>query len=162
MGNLQTLTKSSAMPLQAGIFLKSTEALDGTTFEKTTIFITEYNANGAVGFIINKPFIRRLNELDEFKSSPGFPIYKGGPVEQEQLFFIHQRPEIIEDGNAVDDIYIGGNFKQAVAAINNNRLTTADIKIFIGYCGWDGGELEAEIEEGSWVMAAAGEDVFMR
>lgn len=150
------------MPLlQAGTFIKSTDALNGTVFEQVIIFITEYNANGATGFVINKPFDRQLNELAEFSSSPGFPLYEGGPVDQEHLFFVHRQPELAEGGTAVNGIYNGGNFKQAVAAINNGRITTADIKIFIGYCGWDGGELEAEIKEGSWIIATASENVFM-
>ena len=144
------------MPLQAGTFLKSTDALNGTVFEQTTIFITEYNTQGALGFVINKPFSRPLNELEEFKHSPAFPLYEGGPVDQEHLFFVHQRPDLVEGGTAVGVIYYGGDFKQAVAAINKGELTTTDIKIFIGYCGWDAGELEAEIEEGSWEMVSGG------
>lgn len=139
------------MQLQAGIFLKSTDALNDTVFSQVTIFITEYNAKGALGFVLNKPFGRSLNELEEFKDSPYFPLYEGGPVDQAHLFFVHRRPDLIEEGTLVGNgLYYGGNFQQAVAAINDNNLTANDIKIFVGYCGWDAGELEAEIEEGSW------------
>ena len=41
---------------------------------------------------------------------------------------------------------------QAVDYINKNAISLNDIKLFIGYCGGDAGELEAEIEEGSWVI----------
>ncbi len=52
-------------------------------------------------------------------------------------------------------VYLGGDFKTAVRLINNNTLTESDIRIFIGYCGWDAGELEAEIAEGSWTILEA-------
>jgi putative transcriptional regulator len=149
------------MKLQAGIFLKSTLALEDTVFAGAIIFITGYNANGATGFIVNRPFGRTLNQLEEFRHSAPFPLYEGGPVDVEHLFFVHQKPAVISDGIAVGNgIYFGGNFKQAVAAINNKMLTTTDIKILVGYCGWDAGELEAEIAEGSWEMMEGG-NVFL-
>lgn len=139
--------------MKAGILLAATPLLDGSIFEKALIYITEHNSNGAMGFVVNKPFHRNLNELEEFNHSISFPLYEGGPVDQEHLFFLHQRPDLVEAGTPVNDgIYIGGDFKTAVACINNKSLTKEDIKIFIGYCGWDAHELEAEIEEGSWII----------
>lgn len=142
------------MKLKPGIFLESTTALNNTVFENVVVFITEHNNNGAMGFVINKTFPRKLNELEEFKNTPATALYNGGPVDAEHLFFIHRRPDLIDEGSAVDaGIFIGGNFKQAVAAIAAKVVSAADMKIFIGYCGWDAGELEAEIEEGSWTFA---------
>ncbi len=46
--------------------------------------------------------------------------------------------------------------KPLLRYIDNNQLTGNDIKVFIGYCGWDKNELEAEITEGSWEIAAGG------
>jgi putative transcriptional regulator len=151
------------MKLQQGLFLNSTPLLNDTVFEQTVILLAEYNEKGALGFSINKAFGRYLNELEEFKDCLPFPIYTGGPVDPEHLYFVHQRPDIISNSELIaDGIYIGGNFKQAVAAINNHTITTADLKIFIGYCGWHKGELEAEIEEGSWtVEEGIKEDIFM-
>lgn len=141
------------MKLDAGLFIQSTEALNETLFSQATIFITEYNSGGAVGFVINKPFGRSLNELVEFKHSPYFLLYDGGPVDQEHLFFLHRRPDLIDAGTPVGNgIFSGGNFRQAVTAINNKSLSARDIKILVGYCGWNAGELEAEIEEGSWII----------
>jgi putative transcriptional regulator len=141
------------MKLQAGIFIKNTDTLNDTMFSNAIIFVTEYNAKGAVGFIINQPLHRSLNELEEFKNAFAFPLYAGGPVDKEHLFFLHARPDLIDEGTFVSNgIYFGGNFKEAVACINNKTLTANHIKIFVGYCGWDAGELEAEIEEGSWVI----------
>ena len=144
------------MQLRAGSFLKSTNALDGSFFEQTIIFIKEYNDDGAVGLMINRPFCRSLNELEEFSQSLSFPLYHGGPVDEEHLFFLHRRPDVITGTTPVsDDIYWGGDFEKAVQGINQQVLTAGDIKIFVGYCGWNAGDLEAEIEEGSWTVLDA-------
>jgi putative transcriptional regulator len=95
-----------------------------------------------------------LNELHEFKESIPFPLYDGGPVDREHLYFIHQRPDLVTGGTLVfSNIYLGGDFKAAVRHINNKTLTAEDIKLFIGYCGWDYQELDSEIEEGSWLVS---------
>jgi putative transcriptional regulator len=138
--------------MTAGTIITSTSLLNDTIFENATILITEHNEKGAMGFVINKLYDRKLNELEEFKHSMSFPLNDGGPVDREHLFFIHQRPDLIKEGTLVhNNIYLGGDFKAAVRLINNHTLTTKDIKIFIGYCGWDANELEEEIEEGSWL-----------
>ena len=146
-------------PLRKGMFIRSTEALAGDFFAGAIIFLTEFNSAGAIGFVINKRFSRSLNELVEFRDSPAFPLYDGGPVDKQHLFFVHRRPDLIGDGTEVTgSIFSGGNFTQAVEAINRKTLTSASIKIFVGYCGWDPGELEAELEEGSWELVDADPD----
>lgn len=132
--------------------------MDDPRFMKAVLLITEYNEKGAMGFMLNKPFFdtlslkeRTLNELVEFRHCAPFKLYEGGPVDQEHLFFIHRRPDLIEDGVPVATaVYTGGNFKQALMHINGDLRPDKDLKLFIGYCGWDTGELEAEISEGAW------------
>ena len=77
----------------------------------------------------------------------------GGPVNREHLFVLHKRPDLIDGGEQVtNDLYLGGNMEQVIEAINNGGANNQEIQIFIGYCGWDAQELEAEIEEGSWML----------
>lgn len=124
--------------------------MDDTVFENSVIFITEYNEKGAMGFIINQEFPRRLNELEEFKHIIPFPIHLGGPVDQEHLYFVHQQPDL---GGVLiaDNVFLGGDFKSAL-----NKLDEKVIRIFIGYCGWDYLELDEEIAEGSWEILEDG------
>jgi putative transcriptional regulator len=141
------------MMLTAGTILSSTSLMDDKNFEKTILLITEYNESGAIGFIVNKIFPRKLNELVAFKNVTPFILYNGGPVKNDQLYFIHNRPDIIEGGIFIcNNIFLGGNFEQAVQHINHCHTASHNIKLFIGYCGWDAEQLEAEIEEGSWVI----------
>ena len=142
------------MDIKPGTILISSTSLDDHNFDRVVIFITEYNEQGAMGFVFNKLFPRTFNELAEFKNSKSFPLYEGGPVENESLFFLHCQPNLIEDGTLiVDSIYLGGDFMQAVAKINEGILNESGIKLFIGYCGWDPGQLEEEVQEGSWLIS---------
>ena len=151
-----------SMHISTGTILTSTSSLDGSIFEQSIICITEKNEQGAIGFVINKLFPQTLNQLEEFKHSLPFPLYNGGPVATESLFFIHCKPNLIEEGTSIiNGIYVGGNFKQAVYHINQKNIQAKDIKLFIGYCGWDAGELEEEMAEGSWgIVNAAKETIF--
>lgn len=139
------------------MFIASTSLLEDTFFEKAVLFITEYNENGAMGFVVNQEYPRKFNELEEFRYSPPFPLYDGGPVDREHLYFIHRCPELIEEGiQVVDNIYMGGDFKAAVMHMNKGTISEQDIRIFIGYCGWNAQELEGEIAEGSWEILKEG------
>ena len=139
--------------LKPGIYIKSTEALNGTFFEHTTILIVKHNDEESLGFVTNIPFQKSLHELIEFNQSNPFPLMDGGPVDREHLFVLHKRPDLIDGGEQVtNDLYLGGNMEQVIEAINNGGADNKEIQIFIGYCGWDAQELEAEIEEGSWML----------
>ncbi len=146
------------MHITTGTILKSTSTTNDTNFVQVIIFIAEHNEKGAMGFVINKKFARALNELEEFKQSINFPLYEGGPMDKEHLYFVHRRPDVIEGGTLIaNSIYLGGNFKQAVTHLNNKTINANDIKIFIGYCGWDCNQLEEEVAEGSWIIADTAE-----
>lgn len=141
------------MALKAGVYIKSTDALMGSFFERTTILLVEHNEKGSLGFVANKPFGKSLHELSEFSNSNPFPLMDGGPVDREHLFVLHTRPDLIAGGELMTNgLYLGGNMEQVIQAINSHAVNTQEIQIFIGYCGWDEGELAAELEEGSWVI----------
>ena len=138
--------------LKAGIYIKSTDALNGSSFEHTTILIVKHNEEESLGFVTNKPFGKSLHDLIEFNHSKPYPLMDGGPVDREHLFVLHKRPDLIDGGEKMNNgFYLGGNMEQVIEAINNGSATQEEIQIFIGYCGWDAGELEAELEEGSWI-----------
>lgn len=139
--------------LKPGIYIKSTEALNGSIFENTTILLVKHNPAGSIGFVTNMPLHKSLNELTQFNQSKQFPLMDGGPVDKGHLFVLHQRPDLISGGEQItNDLYLGGNMEQVIEAINNKGANNQDLQLFIGYCGWDARELEAEIEEGSWVL----------
>lgn len=137
--------------------LVATSLLDGSDFENARVFIHHSDQKDVVGFILNKPFNRSLNELAEFSHSNPVPLFNGGPVDHEHLFVLHRRPDLIPGGEPIgDDVYFGGDFQQAVNLLNNGSLPESDIRIFIGYCGWDKEQLDEEIGEGSWILEENG------
>ncbi len=137
--------------LKAGMYIKSTDALNGSIFENTTILLVNHNQEGSIGFVTNKPSHKSLHELLEFNYSKPFLLLDGGPVDREHLFVLHKRPDLIDGGEQItNDLYLGGNMGQVIQAINNKDANEQEIQLYIGYCGWDEGELEAEIKEGSW------------
>ena len=140
--------------LKAGIFINSTDVLNGSFFEHTTILIVQHNEQGSLGFVTNKSFGKSLHELIEFKHAIPYPLMDGGPVDREHLFVLHQRPDLIEGGEQIHNgLYLGGNMEQVIEAINSGAANQQEIQVFIGYCGWDEGELEAELIEGSWTFS---------
>lgn len=148
------------MQIKPGNIIISTNLLDDTDFEKVVIVITEHNQKGTIGYVFNQLFPRMFNELEEFKHSIPIPLYAGGPVQTDMLYFMHRRPDLIKDGELISDaVYMNGDFKTAVQLLNNGELPVNDVRLFIGYCGWDVHELEAEIAEGSWQLTSASVDL---
>ena len=140
--------------LKAGIYIKSTDALIGSVFENTTILLVQHNEEGSIGFVTNKSFEKSMHELIEFNHIKPFPLLDGGPVDREHLFVLHNRPDLIDGGKQIPNGYfLGGNMDQVIEAIDTKGATQQEIQLFIGYCGWDLGELEAELEEGSWTFS---------
>jgi len=140
--------------LKAGLYIKSNADLNGSFFEHTTILIVEHDEAGSVGFVTNKPFGKSLHELIEFNHSNPFPLMDGGPVDRDHLFVLHKRPDLIDGGEQIPNgLYLGGNVEQVIQAINTGNTNPQEIQLFIGYCGWDEGELETELEEGSWIIS---------
>jgi len=139
--------------LKAGMSIKSTALLNDSFFEDTTILIVEHNEAGSTGFVTNKPFGKSLHELIEFNHSKPFPLMDGGPVDRDHIFVLHKRPDLIDGGKQItNNLYLGGNMEQVIEAINTGIANPKEIQLYIGYCGWDLGELEAEVEEGSWTI----------
>ncbi|MBG7613257.1 YqgE/AlgH family protein [Polaribacter sp. BAL334] len=139
--------------LKGKLLIAEPSILNDSSFNRTIILITEHTKNNAVGFILNRPLAYTINDLlpDIFCD---FTIYQGGPVEQDNLYFIHKVgnliPESIEIGNG---IFWGGNFEALKYALNNELLTEKDIRFFLGYSGWSKNQLEREIQSKSWFVS---------
>ena len=83
-----------------------------------------------------------------------FNIYQGGPVEQDNLYFVHRIPQLLEDSVEVaNGVFWGGNFKQLKKLLNEGALEESDIRFFLGYSGWDKNQLTEELQENSWFVA---------
>ena len=136
-----------------GRLLIAEPALTGdVSFNRSVVLLAEHNQEGSVGFILNKPLNYSMNELVDEIEVP-FPVFNGGPVEQDNLYFIHKVPELISDSVEISDgIYWGGDFEMTVDLINSRKITQNDIRFFLGYSGWGSLQLDQELLSKSWIV----------
>ncbi len=129
-------------------------ALTGdVSFNRSVVLLAEHNAEGSVGFILNKPLDYDISDLVEEINVP-FQVYHGGPVEQDNLYFIHKVPHLIQNSVEISDgIYWGGDFDKTIELINNRVIDQKDIRFFLGYSGWASLQLDQELDSKSWIVA---------
>lgn len=148
-------------PTKGKLLIAEPSILNDSSFNRSIILITEHSENNSVGFIFNKPLNFTINDLLP-EINADFTIYQGGPVEQDNLYFVHQVPELIPDSIEVNNgIYWGGNFETLKNLLNNNLLQKNDIRFFLGYSGWEKNQLIDEINTKSWFVSENdSEDIF--
>ncbi len=144
---------SSLKTLKGKLLIAEPSILNDISFNRTIIFITEHTKNNAVGFILNRPLAYTINDLIP-DISCDFTIYQGGPVEQDNLYFIHKAGNLIPESIEIDNgIFWGGNFESLKFALNNELLKENEIRFFLGYSGWSKNQLEREINSKSWFVS---------
>ena len=106
-------------PLKGRLLIAEPSILNDSSFNRAIILITEHTDNNSVGFILNRPLEYTIQDLlPEIESD--FIIYQGGPVEQDNLYFVHRVPELIPESIEVDNgIYWGGNFESLKYLLND-------------------------------------------
>jgi putative transcriptional regulator len=145
----------------AGHLLIATPVVQDSCFARSVIYMCSHNEEGAMGMIINYPVdnvemkdILEQLEIDSQIKLREFPIHFGGPVEANRGFVVHSADY------STDDSLIE----------KNGVVVTANISILqeleqgkgpnqgmlvLGYAGWSAGQLESEIEAGSWIVVPA-------
>lgn len=123
------------------------------SFNRSVILLADHNESGSVGFIINKPLKYTIQDLIP-EINAHFKIYNGGPVEQDNLYFIHNIPDLIPNSIEISDgIYWGGDYESTKVLINNGKIAKNNIRFFLGYTGWEENQLENEMQENLWIIA---------
>jgi putative transcriptional regulator len=75
------------------------------------------------------------------------------------LFFIHSFGKDIEGAMLIaKDLYWGGDFTMLKDILKKDKSNFKKARFFIGYAGWDPGQLALELEENSWIVKASFED----
>src|SRR5690606_18485345 len=139
-------------PKKGHLLIAEPSIIGDVAFNRSVVLLAEHNSEGSIGFILNKPLEFDLSELiPELNTS--LRVYNGGPVEQDNLYFIHKVPELIENSIEISDgIYWGGDFGSIVDLINNKVISENDIRFFLGYSGWSSLQLDKELISKSWVV----------
>lgn len=158
--NIFKITHNNLLPAQGSILI-SEPFLQDAYFQRSVVLLVEHNTQGSMGFVLNKKTDLIVNtffpELEEY---PEIPIYLGGPVSANRLFFIHSLGDLIvpDSVKIKDRLYFDGDFEALKRYIQNGHSIEGKVKFFLGYSGWTEGQLGNEINKNSWVVSHAAKD----
>lgn len=143
----------SAKLKKGNLLIAEPSLMGDLSFNRSVILLADHNESGSVGFIINKPLKYTIQDLIP-EINADFKIYNGGPVEQDNLYFIHNIPDLIPNSVEISDgIYWGGEYESTKELINSGKINKDNIRFFLGYTGWEEDQLENEMAESSWIIA---------
>ena len=138
--------------------LVATPNMPDPRFKETVIFMFYHNKEGAAGLVINKPLstipIIELLEnnnitLPKKIIKNEITLYWGGPVYPENIFIIHS-----SDYNSNNPIFLNENLivTQSAEILSDIATNKGPKKYLIlsGIAAWDPGQLDMEIDQGSW------------
>ena len=121
---------------------------------RTVVFMCRHSDEGSFGFVLNKAVEQTLDLLITGLDGTEVPVYYGGPGQTDTVHYIHQYPDLIPDCYKIsDEIYWGGDFETVKTLLNSNKIENDKIKFFVGYSGWEKGQLAEELAEKSWLTA---------
>ena len=140
---------------QQGTLLVSEPMLPDPNFFRSVILLTKHDETGSLGFVLNHISVVNVdNVLPEF-TVPGIPIFIGGPMGNDQLFFIHTIGDQLQDSAKImEGLYFGGDLVQLETMLKTGIINSEQVRFFVGYSGWDPDQLDYEIEENSWIVAS--------
>jgi putative transcriptional regulator len=138
-----------------GKLLVSSPGLVDPNFRKTVVLVAHHDEDGAMGLVLSRPSTVSASEavpaLDGLPGS-GDPVFLGGPVQPEAFMALAEFDDVHE---AAAPIFGQVGFMPAEAEPDD--LAIRRLRLFAGYAGWGPGQLEAELEEPSWIVVSAEE-----
>lgn len=159
MKDLDTLLFKVRLTLdkpRCGSLLMEAPFVNDVKFRHSVVSIIDYVATeGATGVVLNNPTGYTLAELLDDESVGGdVPVYRGGPIGQDRLFFLHNLGTAIIPGarEYSPGMFVGGDFDAVISYLRSGYASDGYIKFFIGYCSWADGQLENEIGQAHWAI----------
>jgi putative transcriptional regulator len=156
-------------------FLIAMPGLEDDLFRRSVIYMCEHSERGAMGLIINKPSAMVLPDLFDKVDLPlhredllEAPVHKGGPVQTERGFVLHDPVHVQDPGEEVTQIYastlkVPGGLEMTtsrdVLEALANGAGPRRVLITLGYSAWGEGQLESELAENAWLTVPASADV---
>ena len=89
-------------PTKGKLLIAEPSLTGDVSFNRSVVLLAEHSTEGSVGFILNKPLEYQINDLVTEIELP-FLVYNGGPVEQDNLYFIHKVPHLIDNSVEISD-----------------------------------------------------------
>ncbi|HKY26103.1 MAG TPA: YqgE/AlgH family protein [Gaiella sp.] len=144
-----------------GQLLVAGPGLDDPNFRRTVVLVGEHGDDGAMGVVLNRPSTVTVADavppLAALVDDAAL-VHVGGPVQPQAVVVLAD----YLDTAGVDDLVL-----ETVGFLPGEVEDASDVgavralRVFAGYAGWSPGQLEEELEEGSWlVLPARTDDVF--
>ncbi|CDH45564.1 MAG: YqgE/AlgH family protein [Candidatus Competibacteraceae bacterium] len=142
-------------------FLIAMPMLADPNFFQTVTYISEHNASGALGLVINRPLSLTLGQLldhlqitTDQSELAALPIYHGGPVQPEQGFVLHSPVGHWEATLRITD-HLGITTSRDILHAVAHGKGPQQLLVTLGYAGWGPGQLERELAENTWLSSPA-------
>jgi len=139
-----------------GKLLVSSPALLDPNFRRTVVLIAHHDDDGAMGLVLSRPSdLPATHAVPTLEGLPGAddPVFVGGPVQPEAFMVLAEFDDVRE---AAAPIMAGLGFMPADSEPED--LSIRRLRLFAGYSGWGAGQLEAELDEDSWIVVDARPD----
>lgn len=152
----------------AGHLLVATPTLAGPHFARTVLLLLQHSTgDGALGVVLNRPSGTDLGEVLPgwtTLAQPPAVVFEGGPVQPSAAICLGRSRGLppAEAYAVLQESPTGTIGTVDLEASPADLTATVDqVRIFAGYAGWSPGQLEAEVDEGSWwVLDALPGDAF--
>lgn len=146
-----------------GKILISEPFLRDATFGRSVILLVDHTEEGSMGLVMNKQLPLLLNDIiSEFKYLDEIPLYKGGPVATDTLFFLHTLDDIPGSISICNGLYLNGDFTLIKRYILQGNKVDGCIRFFLGYSGWESEQLATELKENTWIVSEEDKSYLMK
>lgn len=156
-------TRLSVVPVPAkgdprlarGKFLVASRSLRDPSFAETVVLLVDYDDNGALGVVVNRPtdipLVTALPEVRELRRRKD-TIYLGGPVARDRMVLLVRSDGMPPDSiEVLEHVYATGSLSVLRRSLEKRQA----LRAFAGYAGWGPGQLEAEVDRGDWLIGPA-------
>jgi putative transcriptional regulator len=137
-------------------FLIAVPQLTDPNFKQSVVLLLQQSDDGALGLVINRESPILLRDLCKdheiiYAGDPAKRVRVGGPVQPEQGLVLYAGGLDDPEGRAVlDGLQVSASTKTLQHLCEDTGI---QFHCFSGYAGWAPGQLEQEINEGSWIVA---------
>jgi putative transcriptional regulator len=147
---MRNLDDEPPRPSLAGSLLVAHPNMLDPNFRRSVLFISAHDPKeGALGVIINRPLDRQVADLvteTPPASLAEVPVFLGGPVGKNQLMFA------AFEWQKGEGLKLNHNLGLEEATVVVDPKKPAMMCAFVGYAGWDAGQLEAEMKQKAWLL----------
>lgn len=146
-----------------GKILISEPFLRDATFGRSVILLIDHTEEGSMGLVMNKQLPLFLNDIiKEFRYLDEIPLYKGGPVATDTLFYLHTMADIPGSITICKGLYLNGDFELIKSYILQGNKVDGCIRFFLGYSGWESEQLATELKENTWIVSEEDKTYLMK